>query len=67
MVCGRCGNDDRRNYIESGVVTYVDETYHYAIGKCTRCGELLGTKEVYTYDHSETMSIKEIKELSTML
>lgn len=63
MFCGRCGNDDERNYIKSGVVTYVDDTYYYIIGKCTRCGELLGTKEVYTYDHSETMSREEVRKL----
>lgn len=67
MFCGRCGNDDRRNYVESGVVANADETYYYSIGKCTRCGELLGTKEIYTYDHCETMSKEEIKKLSTML
>ena len=65
MFCGRCGADDDKTFIKSGFVETVDEVYYYRVGKCTQCGELLGTKEVYTFDHCEEMSREKAKELLT--
>ena len=65
MFCGRCGADDEKTFVKSGFVETVDEVYYYRVGKCTQCGELLGTKEVYTFDHCEEMSREEAKKLLT--
>ena len=63
MFCGRCGADDEKTFVKNGFVVTVDEVYYYKVGKCTQCGELLGTKEVYTLDHCEEMSREEAKKL----
>lgn len=63
MFCGRCGNDDDKNFIKQGFVENDTEMYYYRIGKCTRCGELLGTKDIYTFDHCEVMAREEVRKL----
>ena len=65
MFCGRCGADDEKTFVKSGFVETVDEVYYYRVGKCTQCGELLGVKEVYTFDHCEEMSRENVKKLLT--
>ena len=61
MFCGRCGNEDDNSFIKSGFVETPTEVYGYRVGICTRCGELLGTKQIYTFDHCETMSRENVK------
>ena len=63
MFCGRCGNNDNKNFVKQGFIETITETYYYRIGKCTQCGELLGTKDIYTFDHCETMTREEVRKL----
>lgn len=64
MFCSRCGADDDNNVIKKEIKEeYGDIITITYYGKCSKCGEYLGLKEIFRYKDYEYLDREKVKKV----